>query len=145
MEGLQNLVALLIPISAIVLGIGVAFWSIYWDHQKKRLQYQERQLMIEKGLTPPPMLPEKSRKTPEDSLRRGIVLLFLGIGFAVGAVVLANFRRGPRSRLDRRGDGRDRRLPRSREPRVLLHRATKTGGHCPNAGRLQHLLSTSHF
>jgi hypothetical protein len=91
MEGLQNLVELLIPISAIVLGIGVAFWSIYWDHQKKRLQYQERQLMIEKGLTPPPMISEKSKKTPEDSLRRGIVQLFLGLGFTIGAVVLANF------------------------------------------------------
>src|SRR5688572_21570652 len=92
MEALEDLVQLLIPISAIVLGIGVAFWSIYWDHQKKRLQYQERQLMIEKGLTPPPMISEeKSKKTPEDSLRRGTILLFLGIGFTIGAVVLANF------------------------------------------------------
>jgi hypothetical protein len=78
-------VALLIPITAIVFGIGVAFWSIYWDHQKKRLQYQERQLMIEKGLTPPPELPKEQKKvTPEDCLRRGTILLFLGLGFGVG-------------------------------------------------------------
>lgn len=85
--------AMLIPISAIVLGIGVAFWSIYWGHQKKRLQYQERQLMIEKGLTPPPVLLEDERKktTPEDCLRRGIVQVSLGIGLVLASVVLANF------------------------------------------------------
>jgi len=90
-ESLTGLVAVMIPIVAIVLGIGVAFWSIYWDHQKKRLQYQERQLMIERGLTPPPELPnERKTRTPEDCLRRGTILLFLGIGFAVGYFVLGN-------------------------------------------------------
>ncbi|MGH9254373.1 MAG: DUF6249 domain-containing protein [Vicinamibacterales bacterium] len=86
------IVGMLIPLSAIVLGIGIAFWYIYWDHQKKRLQYQERQLMIEKGLTPPPVLPDQPRKkvTPEDCLRRGTVLLFLGIGFGAAALVVIN-------------------------------------------------------
>ena len=80
----------LIPLAAIVLGIGVAFWSIYWDHQRKRLQYQERQLMIEKGLTPPPMLPEEpKRRAPEDSLRRGLVMFCLGVGLGVASVVSA--------------------------------------------------------
>lgn len=89
-------IALMIPITAIVFGIGVAFWSIYWDHQKKRLQYQERQLMIEKGLTPPPELPKERRNvTPEDCLRRGTILLFLGIGFGIGYIVLANAGDGP--------------------------------------------------
>ena len=84
------IVAMLIPLSAIVLGIGIAFWFIYWEHQKKRLQYQERQLMIEKGLTPPPVLPDQPKKkiTPDDCLRRGTVLLFLGLGLAVGYGVL---------------------------------------------------------
>jgi uncharacterized membrane protein YfcA len=85
------IVGMMIPLTAIVLGIGVAFWTIYWDHQKKRLQYQERQLMIEKGMAPPPELPKEEKKfTPEASLRRGTVLLFLGVGFGVGYVVLAN-------------------------------------------------------
>lgn len=84
-------IALMIPITAIVLGIGVAFWSIYWDHQKKRLQYQERQLMIEKGLTPPPDLPnERKTRTPEDCLRRGTILLFLGMGLGLGYFILGN-------------------------------------------------------
>ena len=59
---MDDVLALMIPIIAIVLGIGTAFWSIYWDHQKKRLQYQERQLMIEKGMTPPPVLPDQPKK-----------------------------------------------------------------------------------
>ncbi len=33
----------------------------------------------------------RKKNTPENSLRRGIVLLFLGIGLAVGTAVLRNF------------------------------------------------------
>lgn len=91
-EGLTGLLGVMIPILFVVLGMGVAFWSIYWGHQKKRLQYHERQLMIEKGLTPPPLLlDEKKPILPEDSLRRGTILSCLGIGLALGAMVLANF------------------------------------------------------
>ena len=93
MDPFETVVALMIPLVSIVLGIGVAFWAIYWSHQKKRLQYHERQLMIEKGLAPPPVLPDddRSKTTPEDCLRRGIVQVFLGIGLTLGAVVLQNF------------------------------------------------------
>jgi hypothetical protein len=85
--------AIFIPLSAIVMGIGLAFWAVYWNHQKRQLQYQERQRMIEKGMVPPPMLLADERKTitPEDCLRRGTILLFLGIGLALGTMVLANF------------------------------------------------------
>ena len=91
-EGLTGLFGVMVPILAIVLGIGLAFWSIYWNHQKRQLQYRERQLMIEKGLTPPPQLlgDDRKKNTPEDCLRRGTVLLFLGIGLAVGSAVLGN-------------------------------------------------------
>jgi hypothetical protein len=90
MENLIPLAGIMIPLSAIVLGIGLAFWSVYWNHQKRQLQYRERQLMIEKGLTPPPiLLDEKHTTTPEASLRRGIVLLSLGIGLGVAAAFLA--------------------------------------------------------
>jgi hypothetical protein len=72
----------------VVLSLGIAFWAIYWNHQKKRLQYQERQLMIEKGMTPPPVLPEQARKvSPEDALRRGTVMVFLGLGLGVAAPI----------------------------------------------------------
>src|SRR5689334_24753621 len=76
MEDLVPLFGIFIPLSAIVLGIGLSFWQVYWNHQKRQLQYRERQLMIEKGMTPPPVLVEEERKSasPEGSLRRGIVL-----------------------------------------------------------------------
>jgi Domain of unknown function (DUF6249) len=85
-----DIMALMVPNLAIVLGVGVAFWSIYWDHQKKRLQYEERRLMIERGLTPPPELPSKPKNatTPEDCLRRGTIMFFLGIGFAIAYFVV---------------------------------------------------------
>ena len=83
----------LIPLSAIVLAMGVAFWSMYLDFQKKRLQYQERQLMIERGMTPPPLPPDGKKGhpvSPDESLRRGIVMTFLGIGLGIGYVILMN-------------------------------------------------------
>jgi hypothetical protein len=85
-EALIPILALLIPIIAIVMGIGIAFWFVYWDHQKKKLQYEERRLMIEKGMTPPPVFIDEEKKavTPEQSLRRGLILCFLGVGFGIG-------------------------------------------------------------
>jgi uncharacterized membrane protein YfcA len=86
--------ALLIPIVAIVLGIGVAFWAIYWGHQTKKLQYEERRAMIEKGMTPPPIPTEEEGedppKTPEQSFRSGIIMLFLGVGLGIGYFILRN-------------------------------------------------------
>ena len=92
MTSFEGVLALMIPIVAIVLSTGLAFWWVYWNHQKRQLQYRERQLMIEKGLTPPPLLlEERTTITPEGSLRRGTILLCLGIGLAVGTAILGNF------------------------------------------------------
>jgi hypothetical protein len=81
---------LLIPIVAIVLGIGIGFWSIYWDYRTKRMKYEERQLMIQKGMEPPPLISAKKPLTPEDCLRRGVIMIFLGIGLGIGYYVLLN-------------------------------------------------------
>jgi len=81
-------VGILIPLVSIVMGIGVAFWAIYWDYRTKHMKYRERELMIEKGLTPPPMTPEKPPLTPEDCLRRGIIMVFLGVGLGIGYFIL---------------------------------------------------------
>ena len=84
--------ALLIPIIAIVLGIGVAFWAIYWGHRTKQLEFEERRAMIEKGMMPPAVLSEDARHmrptTLEDHLRGGIIMTFLGGGFFIGAYLL---------------------------------------------------------
>jgi len=92
---MREVVSLAIPIIAIVMGLGIPLWGIYWDHQKRRLQYEERRLMIERGMTPPPITREElapfSRRhrpwTIEDHLRRGTILTFLGNGMAVAAYV----------------------------------------------------------
>lgn len=90
MDQVEGVLGVLTGMLTVVLSLGIAFWAIYWKYQKTRLQYQERQLMIEKGLTPPPMLPETPKKvTPEDSLRRGLVWLFLGVGLGLAYVVLS--------------------------------------------------------
>ena len=36
---------------------GLIAWAVYWDFRKKRLQFEERRVMIESGLTPPPPSP----------------------------------------------------------------------------------------
>ena len=90
----------IIPVTAIVLGLGLAFWRTYWAHQRRRLQHQERLAMIERGMTPPPEpdwddLPGRKRRlyplSADHALRRGVMLLCLGLGFAVAAVVLNTF------------------------------------------------------
>lgn len=88
MEDVTGVIGVLTGLMTVVLSLGIVFWAIYWNHQKKRLQYQERQLMIEKDMTPPPVLPEQAKKvTAEDALRRGTVLLFLGLGLGVAAPI----------------------------------------------------------
>jgi hypothetical protein len=77
----------IIPIVAIVFGIGVAFWAIYWDYRGKQLKYRERELMIERGMTPPEIDPVKKPLTAETCLRRGLILLFLGMGFGAVTVI----------------------------------------------------------
>lgn len=89
------ILVLTIPIVSIVLGIGVAFWAIYWDYRTKQIKYKERELMIEKGLPLPPMAPDKKLVTPEDCLRRGAIMLFLGIGLGIGYIILLWDRSGP--------------------------------------------------
>jgi Domain of unknown function (DUF6249) len=86
-EALEDLIGVSIPLVAIVMGIGIAFWRLYLDHERRKLQYEERKLMIERGLTPPPLPPETPRRSLESSLRNGIILVSLGLGFAVAYVV----------------------------------------------------------
>ena len=36
---------------------GLIAWGVYWDFRKKRLQFEERRVMIENGINPPPPAP----------------------------------------------------------------------------------------
>ena len=80
----------LIPIVAIVMGIGIGMLSIYLSYRKRKemfaLYHQERMAAIEKGIELPP-LPEdffhedgmSSRRSPHGTLLSGLVLVFIGI------------------------------------------------------------------
>jgi hypothetical protein len=83
------LVGVLTGLVSVAMSLGIGFWWIYWSYRQKQLQYQERQVMIEKGMMPPPVLLDK-HVTPEGALRRGIQLLFLGVGLVVAGVIAAN-------------------------------------------------------
>jgi hypothetical protein len=101
MDELAGVLGVMVPIVAIVMGVGLAFWRTYWAHQRRRLQHQERLAMIERGITPPPEqdLEESRRLYPlsaEFALRRGTILLCLGVGIGLANVVL-----GPLAQSDR--------------------------------------------
>lgn len=83
-----------IPIVAIVMGIGIAMLAVVVDYRKKRdmfaLHHKERMAAIEKGMELPPLPPQffedgrrRRMRHPSDSLRRGLVLLFIGIAVTV--------------------------------------------------------------
>jgi hypothetical protein len=87
MEDQVTMVEALIPISAIVMGIGIAMLGLWLDYRKKSeiyaLHHKERMAAIEKGMDVPPLPPELFQRgaygrTSADFLRRGIVWLLIG-------------------------------------------------------------------
>ena len=99
---ITEVIAIMIPIVAIVMGIGIGMLSLFLDYRKKQdmfaLHHKERLAAIEKGMEVPPLPPEffqdgrRSRpRSPDDYLRRGLVLLFVG---ATVSIALYNTVRG---------------------------------------------------
>lgn len=96
MSELKHILPLLIPIIAIVMGIGSGMLALWLDHQKKtrifELHHKERMLAIERGMEVPPLPLEllqgrdKPKATLAGSLRWGLVWLFLGVAIAIGHV-----------------------------------------------------------
>ena len=89
MGPLTGVIGVITGLISVVMSLGIVFWVIYWSYRKTQLQYHERQLMIERGMTPPPVLPEQ-RVTPEGALRRGTVSLCVGLGMGLAALVAAS-------------------------------------------------------
>ncbi len=78
----------MIPIIAIVLGLGVVMLRIFFDFRKKREMFQlyhaERMAAIEKGIELPPLPDEffqdrRLEPSPVRNRRIGLILTFLGI------------------------------------------------------------------
>jgi hypothetical protein len=85
MEDQVTMVEALIPITAIVMGIGIAMLGLWLDYRKKSeiyaLHHKERMAAIEKGMDVPPLPPElfqRGGRLAADFLRRGIVWLLIG-------------------------------------------------------------------
>jgi len=93
-EPLSEIIAIMIPIVAIVMGIGMGMLAVVLDFRKKRdmfaLHHKERLAAIEKGMDVPPLPPEFFQNgrgkayTPAANLRRGLTLLLVG-----GAIMIA--------------------------------------------------------
>jgi hypothetical protein len=90
----EGVLGVMIPIVAIVMGIGVAMLGMWLDYRKKReifeLHHKERMAAIEKGMEVPPLPPELFQgnkraygRLPSDYLRRGLVWGFIGLGVTV--------------------------------------------------------------
>lgn len=84
---MKEIIALLIPLLAIFMGIGIGMLAIFLDYRKRKemfaLYHQERMAAIEKGMELPP-LPEEffhegKKPSPHAKLLAGLILLFLGI------------------------------------------------------------------
>ncbi len=93
---MEEAIAIVVPIVAIVMGVSIGMLALYLDFRRKtdtlKLYHAERMAAIEKGIEIPPLPAEffKSRgglEPPAARHRRsGLVLLFLGI--AIGGAML---------------------------------------------------------
>ena len=97
-----SVIALIIPIVAIVLGCSIPLAYIVLNYRRRKqlfeLYHQERMAAISKGIELPPLpedlfqdweKPQPSLpKTPRDSLLKGLVWLFVGLAIviAVGGI-----------------------------------------------------------
>jgi Domain of unknown function (DUF6249) len=87
MQDQVDQVAIVIPVIAILMGVGFAMLSIWLDYRKKReiyrLYHAERLAAIEKGIEVPPLPTEFFQARPDErAFRRhrrwGLTLTFLG-------------------------------------------------------------------
>jgi hypothetical protein len=98
-----QILALFIPLVAIVMGVGVAMLAIFLQYRKRKetfaLYHQERMAAIEKGVDLPPLpdflLSDDGRAFrpyhPRRHLLKGLTWLFTGIGLGVALWPTAGF------------------------------------------------------
>ena len=87
------ILGVMIPIVASVMGVGIGMLSLFLDYRKKRdmfaMHHKERLAAIDKGMEVPPLPPEffqdprRRARLPSDYLRRGLVLLLLGLAITI--------------------------------------------------------------
>ena len=86
-----DVLAIMIPIVAIIMGVGSAMWAMYLRYQKRRemfaLYHQERMAAIDKGIELPPLpeeffsgdQPAAQPRSGHRQLLQGLILVFMGI------------------------------------------------------------------
>jgi hypothetical protein len=96
---LRHVLPFLIPIVAIVMGVGIGMLALWIDYRKKRdifeLHHKERLLAIERGMEVPPLpdgfFGDDSREArtlgTADYLRRGLIWLLVGGGVAIALAI----------------------------------------------------------
>jgi hypothetical protein len=89
---MKDLMALSIPIVAIVMGIGIGMLAIWTEHKKRtrllELCHQERMAALEKGLELPPFPlehpePSEEPQAKSSGLKGGLIWLALGVGLGL--------------------------------------------------------------
>jgi uncharacterized protein DUF6249 len=93
MDAPVAIIGVMIPMVAIVMGVGIGMLSLFLDYRKKRemfaMHHKERLAAIDKGMEVPPLPPEffqdprRRARLPGDYLRRGLILLLLGIAITI--------------------------------------------------------------
>jgi hypothetical protein len=86
----------LVPLVAVGGGMVVGAIAIVTEHRRKQALLEERRLMIEKGMAPPPLTEQLlsaggeagTRAAIESSLQTGIVTLFVGLGLIAFSLML---------------------------------------------------------
>jgi hypothetical protein len=86
----EGIIALLIPILAVIGGVALAVISIMTKSREEELKHKERIIAMEKGI---PIPEEPREEKPSKSMRHltgGLVLTFLGLAFILLRFVAGN-------------------------------------------------------
>ena len=97
MSEFRHVMPFLVPLVAIIMGIGVGMLALWLDHQKKihmfELHHKERLMAIERGMEVPPLPVEfflergKSEASLDSNLRWGLIWLLLGLAVATALIL----------------------------------------------------------
>ncbi len=74
----------LVPIFAIAFVFSIPIIAIVYYYRQRFREMDERKLMIEKGIVPPPLEKSRKRNRRRKALEDGLNLLAIGIGLLVG-------------------------------------------------------------
>jgi hypothetical protein len=86
-----GVIALLIPILAVIGGIALAIVGIITKSREEELKHKERIVAMEKGLPVPEMPKEEQRPRSARHRTWGLVLTFLGVALIVLRLVSDNY------------------------------------------------------